>query len=384
MTKAMARSLPVALGLVLALGTVYAQPASPASGDAAGSAAGSGSGDGSGSGSATKPDEKAGMNESLQNGSGTDRPWARGVSKAEQQAALALFHDGNVQLNDGLFAKAVEKYSEALKHWNHPAIHYNLALALMNVDQPINAYDNLQEAIKFGAAPLQSKDKFDNARSYLRLLDQQIAQIEVTCMKQGAKVSVDGKPVFVGPGTYKARVRAGRHTFVAELEGHPTKITAPYISPGAPFRIELKLYTIAELTRYHRRWSSTWAPYTVIGAGVVVGLVGGGLEVAAQNTFHNFDATIAKCNTTSSGAGCTASKDLIGMRNRGNSQRTLGYVGYGVAAGAIVTGAVLAYLNRNTPYQIRPEDMDAEQGSSVSVAPMVGPDGAGAMVLGHF
>lgn len=380
MTKAMARSLPVALALALALGTAYAQPAPPASGDAAGSSAGSGSG----SGSATKPGEKADMNESLQNGSGTDRPWARGVTKTEQQAALALFHDGNLELNDGLFAKAADKYKLALKHWDHPAIHYNLALALMNIDQPINAYDNLQLAIKYGAAPLQSKDKLDNAKRYLKLLNEQIAEVEVTCMKPGAKVSVDGKPVFVGPGTYKSRVRAGRHTFVAELEGHPTKITAPYISPGAPFRIELKLYTVAELTRYRRRWKSTWAPYTVIGAGVVVGLVGGGMEIAAQNTFHNFDSTIAKCNTTSSGSGCTASSDLVGMKNRGNMQRTLGYVGYGVAAGAVITGAVLAYLNRSTPYQIRPEDMDAEQGPAVSVAPMLGPDTAGAMVLGHF
>src|SRR6476659_107119 len=100
-----------------------------------------------------KPNEKAGKDETLQNG-GDVRPWAQGVSQPEQQAALKLFHDGNVSLNDGLFAKAADNYREALKHWDHPAIHYNLALALMNLDQTIDAYDNMQASVKFGEAPL--------------------------------------------------------------------------------------------------------------------------------------------------------------------------------------------------------------------------------------
>ena len=132
--------------------------------------------------------EKAGTDESLQNG-GDERPWAAGVKQSEQQAALKLFHDGNLQLNDGLFAKAAEAYKAALTHWDHPAIHYNLALALMNLDQPIESQENFQLAIKFGEAPLQSKDKFDHAKEYILLLDKQIGEVEVTCDKPGAKVS---------------------------------------------------------------------------------------------------------------------------------------------------------------------------------------------------
>src|SRR4051812_21164890 len=106
MTKAI-RSLGLGLCLVLA---------------SVGTAAADGSGDGSGSASTTL--EKAGTDESLQKGEG-ERPWAAGVKQSEQQAALKLFHDGNLQLNDGLFAKASEAYKAALTHWNHPAIHYN-------------------------------------------------------------------------------------------------------------------------------------------------------------------------------------------------------------------------------------------------------------------
>ena len=163
-----------------------------------------------------------------------------------------LFREGNAQLNDGLFARASEKYARRSTHWEHPAIHYNLALALMNLDQPIEAYESLQKAIEFGAAPLE-KDKFEHAKEYMLLLEKQIATIEVSCDKPGAKVSVDGKEVFVAPGhVYRARV-AHRQAHVRRREAATTtRINAPFIGPGENFRIELKLYTAEELTRYNR------------------------------------------------------------------------------------------------------------------------------------
>jgi hypothetical protein len=303
---------------------------------------------------------------------------------------LQLFHDGNVQLNDGLFVKAAEIYREALKHWQHPAIHYNLALALMNLDQPIEVYDSFQKSISFGAGPLE-KDKFEHAKEYMLLIEKQIAVIEVTCNKAGAKVSVDNQEVFVGPGKYgPAKVRAGKHTFVAVKEGYTSRITAPYISSGAPYRLELELYTAEELTRYHRKWEKkTWVPWVVIGSGAFVGLIGGILELSAKSSFNDFDKKIAACNMSSMNNGCDInSPGLGGVRDSGNTKRTLGYVGYGVAGAAIAAGFSLLYINRRQPYQIRSEDLTneaaerAEQG--VSVAPMVSPEIVGAMAQGHF
>ena len=208
-----------------------------------------------------KPDkpgtnEKAGSNESLQQG-GDVRPWANGVTPDRIQAASKAFVEGNAQLNDGIFTKAVELYREALKSWDHPAIHYNLALALMNLDQPVEVYGELEKAISFGPAPLE-KDKFEHAKEYMKVVESSITEIEVSCAKPGAKVSVDGKEVFVAPGRYKARVRIGKHAFVAEKQGYNAQIDAPFVGPGEHFRIELKLYTHEELTRYKRRWDTTW------------------------------------------------------------------------------------------------------------------------------
>ena len=372
-------SLCVGICLALNAGNARAETPPPGAGSGAGSAASTGTGSGAGSGAGTTV-EKAGTDESLQNG-GDSRPWASGVTRGEQTAALQMFHDGNVQLNDGLFAKAAEKYREALKHWDHPAIHYNLALALMNLDQPIEAFESFQVSVKYGEAPLQSRDKFDHAKDYMLLLDKQIAEVEVTCNKKGAKVSVDGKEVFVAPGTFKGKVRAGKHTFVAELEKHPTRIDAPYISPGAPFRIELKLYTVAELTRYHRKWQATWMPYAVIGGGVLAGVVGGLLELAATSNYKSYDDKIAACNTSSMNGGCAQSPELTDLKNSGDTKKTAGFVMYGIAGAAIVTGTALWWLNRPEAYQIRAEDLNENQ---ITFAPVVAPGFAGGAVQGRF
>jgi tetratricopeptide (TPR) repeat protein len=350
----------IAVGLCLAMaGTAVADDTTPAPQD-----------------NSTK--EKAGTNESLQNG-GDTRPWAAGVTVTNQQAALKLFHDGNVQLNDGLFAKAADVYRQALTHWDHPAIHYNLALALMNLDNPIEAYENMQAAVKYGEAPLQSKDKFDNAKQYVVLLEKSIAEISVSCDKVGAKVTVDGKEAFVAPGKFSTKVRVGKHTFVAEKQGYTTRINAPYIGPGEKFRIELKLYTSEELTRYHRKWQATWVPWTVMGIGAVVVFGGALSEFSAENTYAQYDHKVSLCNMNN--AGCPSSKELTDLRSTGDSRRTLGYVGYGVGAGALLIGATLAYLNRPEAYQIRAEDLQNER---VSVTPILTPGGAGAALQGHF
>lgn len=56
-----------------------------------------------------------------------ERPWAKGVPKAKQDAAIALFAEGTELFKNSFFVRAVEKYREAIKQWDHPAIHFNLA-----------------------------------------------------------------------------------------------------------------------------------------------------------------------------------------------------------------------------------------------------------------
>ena len=340
------------------------------------------------------PDNSA--NTSLQEGGDQARPWAAGVTPDNQKQALELFRQGNQHHNDGLFAKAVEVYREALKHWDHPAIHYNMALSLTNMQDPVGVEAELKQAIKFGAAPLE-KGKFEHAEQTLKLLEGELATIEISCQKPGARVSVDNKEVFTvqagQANVYKARVRIGKHTFVAEKPGYATGLDAPDIGPGETFRIELKLYTAEELTRYHRRWQAKWMPYAVMGGGVVAGTVAVLLSRSAQSSYDEFDSNVKKCNDAlGPNGGCATANANLSLRDSGDSKKTAAYITYGVAGTALVAGAVLLYLNRETAYQISSDEYRREQiekarakeKTSVRVTPIVSPDLAGAMVMGRF
>jgi len=85
---------------------------------------------------------------------GVRASWAVGVSTERQEAALAHLQEGNSLLKESLFLEAAKVYRKALSEWDHPGIHYNLALALLNLDQPVEVYQNLVAAVKF--APIRS------------------------------------------------------------------------------------------------------------------------------------------------------------------------------------------------------------------------------------
>ncbi|HEX2688812.1 MAG TPA: hypothetical protein VHN14_19450 [Kofleriaceae bacterium] len=328
-------------------------------------------------GTKMKTDEKAGTK--LER----DTSGNRNVSKNDEAEAGTLFRQGNELLNNGLFPQAVEKYRTALSRWDHPAIHYNLALAYINLDQPLEVFAELNKAMQYGADPI-TEEKFDHAKQYLKLVEGQLADIEVSCDKIGAKVAVDGKDVFIAPGKYTAKIRVGKHTFYADKQGYNARITAPFIGPGEKFRVELKVYTAEELTRYRRKWQNTWFPYVFLGAGAVVGLVGGGLELSAQSSYDQFNTKVAACNTTA--AGCsTKTPGIASLRDSGDTKRLIGFVGYGVASAAVATGAVLLWVNRRQAYQVSADEVEANQAPPpIALAPIVSPDVMGAMVQGHF
>lgn len=323
-------------------------------------------------------------------------PWDRGVSVEQMQAAAILFDDANTQLDASLPAKAAEKYREALKLWPHPMIHYNLALALIDLKQPVEVADHLEKAIEHGVAGLnEQQEKLDQAKRLLEFTLDQLANVEVSCNKEGAKVSIDGRHVFTvekgKPNIYKGRVPIGKHTFVAELPGHVTPVESPLIDKRETFRIELQVLTADELTRYKRRWPNRqWAPWVVVGGGALAGIVGGVMQLSASSSYRDFEAEVARCSAEAMNGSCDAGQ-FTDLRDSGDTKRLLGFIGYGVAGAAVVTGGILVYLNRRTSYQIttdqyRLEEYRKRQATqpSVSFAPLFGPGVGGASVMGRF
>jgi hypothetical protein len=320
-------------------------------------------------------------------------PWDENATAEQKTKAKQLVAQGNQHLSDGLMEKAAIAYRSASAQWDHPAIWYNLALALVSLDQPVEMHTALLKAQRWqerSPAPLD-EEKYTKIKDYLLLVEKLIATVEISCQKDGALVSLDGKHVFTvqrgKPNKYVGKVRVGKHTFVAEKPGFATPVDAPFIGPGETFRVELRLFTADELTRYKRRWKRTWMPYAVVGGGLLVGLVGGGLQLAARSDFDDYDTAVARCREADRCGG--QEPKLLDMRDRGETKRTLGLVGYSVAGAAVVAGATLLYLNRRQAYLIstdeyRIEELNKAKQKSVSFAPMITPAGGGAMVLGEF
>jgi tetratricopeptide (TPR) repeat protein len=106
------------------------------------------------------------------------RPWAAGVSDSEQAIARELYVAGNREFAELRFAQALAKYKEAIQHWDHPAIRYNMAVCLINLDQLVEARDNLERSLAYGAAPLEG-DTYGHGLTSRKLLDAQLAHLKI-------------------------------------------------------------------------------------------------------------------------------------------------------------------------------------------------------------
>lgn len=319
------------------------------------------------------------------------RPWAEGVSAAAQERALALYDDGNELLRAARFVEAAARYREAIEHWDHPGIHYNLTLALIQLEQPVEAYASVRKALRFGAEALEP-DEYEQAQNYRTLLAQQVVTVEVTCQEPGAQVYLDGKEMFVGPGTGRRILLPGEHQVVASKEGFVTVTRPLLLLPGKPVTVAIELHRpVVDATVLERRWSS-WSPWVTVGVGAALGLGGGALYWRADRNFARFDDDFAVACPT----GCPdddAPQDLLDRKSRATQQRGIGITGL-VAGGAVLgTGMVMVYLNR--PRAVRKERLSGDEvtgqhpgvdrsgtgrssaGQRISIIPLLSPRGAG-------
>jgi hypothetical protein len=306
------------------------------------------------------------------------RPWAEGVSAQEQEAARVLFEEGNALLRESLFPQAVKKYREALEHWDHPGIHFNLSLALLNLDQPIAVYRSLEKAMQYGVGPID-KEKLERAQRYKEMVSQQIGTVEIVCNEPQAKVTLDGRPVLTGPGTYKNLVVVGEHQIVASKSGYINKTIDFVTDPAEQETVEVTLISIADMTVSKRRWA-TWMPWAAVGAGAAVLAVGGALHGQSSSSFADFDKSFdARCMN----GGCNDGEvpDLKEKLDSAERQQQIAVTSYIIGGAAVVGGLVLVYVNRPQVYR---RDLEAGTESQLSIVPVIAPDSAGVSAAFRF
>ncbi len=309
------------------------------------------------------------------------RPWAEGVSAQESNAALALFTDGNALLKDGIFPDAARKYREALTHWNHPAIHYNLALALVNLDQPIEMFHALESAMAYDCKAIDD-DKCKQAKNLKSIVEKQLAHVEYTIDLAGAKMVFDGKEVFTGPGTWKELIQSGEHSVSVRADGHVTMQVSAKILGGETDKQTFTLFTEDQLLRT-KRLMPGWVPITVGGIGAAI--IGGGvfLHLSAKSSFAEYDAGVKDCAATDPTGGCTTPPNgLFDKKTSANTKQTIAIGAYALGGAAFAAGVTLFVLNRPQTYRVNPKEVAEPNG--VSLVPIISPDVTGFAAIGSF
>lgn len=299
--------------------------------------------------------------------------WPSGGPKETRAAVQALVNEGNALLNQSIFVSAAGKYREALERCNHPALHYNLALALMNLDQPVEMYEHLTAAVRWGPEPIE-KERYTQARNYATLLEKQLVRLRVRCDVPGAQVTFDGRPLMDSPGEFDGMVRPGFHSISASKDGLVTNEVRRQLDGGQAVALSLELKTEEELTEYHRRWAA-WTPWAVVGAGALTAAGGGALQYFGQKKVRDFDARVLACSGCEGGPG----------REQGLRMQRIAAGAYAVGGAALVAGTVLAILNRARP-TLRPYEVNrpSEPRLAVGLAPVLGARTAGAVAQVDF
>jgi hypothetical protein len=286
---------------------------------------------------------------------GSKNPWATGVSPERQAAATSLFKEGNGYYEKALFVKAAELYRGALNHWDHPAIHYNLALSLMDTGQKVELREHLEAALRHGAVPLDEK-LFEHARKLKVFIEKQLVRVDISCDVPGASVSMDGRLLFKAPGRFEGWELPGSHVLVTTQEGYPPneRIRTPREGETISLHIS-RVYDDGELTRYRRLWA-TWKPWAMLGAGVAVAAGGGVLHQQARNDIRDFDERVTGCHLD----GCLLTPELDGLRSRGSRFQKVAVGTYAAGGALVLTGALLAFINRAEPYRLTPDEYEQE------------------------
>ena len=264
------------------------------------------------------------------------RPWADGVPEAEQAAATALYSDGNREFAESRFAQALVKYRAALRHWDHPAIRFNIAVCLINLNQPVEARDHLTRGLAYGPAPL-GPGAHAQGLTYRKLLDAQLANVRIVCREAGVEITLDGKLVFTGPGTTEQFLLPGKHQIVATRDGLPTTSNTVTLAAG-----ELTTLVLDQVLRWDH-----WKPVALLGSGAVaVGLGAIGYKLASRN-FEVYDAQIREhCPKGCDAATLAGLTDARRARDRGNTEQAIAFSLTALGAAAIIAGTIGLIVNQ--------------------------------------
>lgn len=302
----------------------------------------------------------------------TPSPWERDVSGEERQRAEALFAQA-VELHEQLLRdQAVTRYEEALSHWDHPDIRWNLALLTKEMGHYLRSYEHLERALAWGPEAFDEHDRDKLLAMRQMLLRQHLAVVEARCDQPGAELALDGKPWFRGPGEARQVVLPGEHVITAWKPGYFPVTRTIVLSAGVRGVVTIAMSVDGLI---EKRRLQPWLPWAVISSGVGVGVMGAGLDWQAGRQLDQARHELAReCGIALS---CTPATPSSYGRALWEHR-----IGTGaIVVGGAVAAAGLALVLLNQPRSYRTKDRD---GGTFELMPMASPDTAGVSAQFRF
>lgn len=271
-----------------------------------------------------------------------DQPWEVGVSASAREEAKRLRDEGYAMLAVDRYDDAIAKFHAAIALLPHPKLHLALGLTYMRVARWLEAETALEKALDAGEAGLD-KD-FDRTRAALAEVGARLGTVVITGKQAGAELSLDGKRVFVAPGTASVRVLPGRHVVVAKRGA----VSSDPIGLDVLANAKVEAAPLLYITETSWKWSR-WKPWAVIATGGVVALAGIPLIVHSMREFDRYEVEFeAQCGLM----GCPMEPaELVDIREGANDAR---YYALGAfIGGGVISGLGLLWLGLNHPTETR-------------------------------
>jgi hypothetical protein len=283
-----------------------------------------------------------------------DRPWAEGVSPDQQTEARERFQRGNRYFERSHYVEALDHYRSAIELWDHPAVHFNIAVCLINLDQPVEAYGHLVSAMRHGEEGLS--DHFHaQAVTYEKLLVGRLARLRIGCAQEGVEVTISGKHLLSCPGETTEHLLPGEHQLLARKPGFVPLARSLHLTAGEETVETLELLPFdSPGTTLVRRWKRS-TPWIVLGSGAAAAALGIGVRAQAAADARQFDREVAQLCPE----GCaedTLPRSVRGLRSRARVENAIALTIFAAAGAAVSSGTVMLFMNmpREVPSETSP------------------------------
>ncbi len=275
---------------------------------------------------------------------------ALGQSLGPEAPADRRYQRGIKLFEEGRFALAAQEFRVALELLPGSArLVYNLARSLESAGQLERAIETYQLYLRLAPKAGDRADVEGFVRALGKELERQRGAVLVSTEPEGAEVFVD-EDGSAGRAPLSLRLAPGRHVLRLEAEGHRSEVREVQVEAGGSSAVSVTLAPVPapdpepEVVAVADPGMSArdLAGWSLLGAGVALGAVGGVFYAVSAETAEEGDAEgIARSRHTA-------------LESDFSTQQALAWTGFGLGAALLATGTTLLLLPADETLTLRP------------------------------